>query len=51
MVILYHLHVPQFEGGFIGVTVFFALSGFLITTLCCSASTGGPAASVSGPSG
>lgn len=33
MVILYHLHVPQFEGGFIGVTVFFALSGFLITTL------------------
>lgn len=32
-VILYHLHVPQFEGGFIGVTVFFALSGFLITTL------------------
>jgi peptidoglycan/LPS O-acetylase OafA/YrhL len=33
MVILYHLHVPQFEGGFIGVTVFFVLSGFLITTL------------------
>ncbi|WP_186315326.1 acyltransferase [Curtobacterium sp. BH-2-1-1] len=32
-VILYHLHVPQFQGGFIGVTVFFALSGFLITTL------------------
>lgn len=33
IVILYHLHVPQFEGGFIGVTVFFVLSGFLITTL------------------
>jgi len=33
IVILYHLHVPQFEGGFLGVTVFFVLSGFLITTL------------------
>ncbi len=32
-VILYHLHVPHFDGGFIGVTVFFVLSGFLITTL------------------
>ncbi|MFJ3383525.1 MULTISPECIES: acyltransferase family protein [unclassified Curtobacterium] len=33
IVMLYHLHVTGFEGGFIGVTVFFVLSGFLITTL------------------
>ncbi|WP_144765760.1 acyltransferase [Curtobacterium sp. 9128] len=33
IVMLYHLHVPGFGGGFIGVTVFFVLSGFLITTL------------------
>ena len=33
IVMLYHLHVAGFEGGFIGVTVFFVLSGFLITTL------------------
>jgi peptidoglycan/LPS O-acetylase OafA/YrhL len=32
-VVLYHLHVPFFGGGFIGVTVFFALSGYLITSI------------------
>lgn len=32
-VVLYHLHVAGFGGGFVGVNVFFALSGYLITSL------------------
>lgn len=32
-VVLYHLHVPGFTGGFVGVNVFFVLSGYLITSL------------------
>ncbi|WP_169907683.1 acyltransferase family protein [Priestia abyssalis] len=32
-VIAYHLNIPFAAGGFLGVTVFFVLSGFLITTL------------------
>src|SRR6218665_4087461 len=33
LVLLFHAHVPGFANGAIGVDVFFALSGFLITTL------------------
>jgi peptidoglycan/LPS O-acetylase OafA/YrhL len=32
-VIAYHLHIPYTQGGFHGVTVFFVISGFLITSL------------------
>ena len=32
-VLLFHAEVPGFSGGYLGVSVFFTLSGYLITTL------------------
>ncbi|WP_370291653.1 acyltransferase family protein [Nocardioides sp.] len=33
LVVGYHLHVPGLPGGFLGVTIFFVISGYLITRL------------------
>jgi len=35
-VFFYHLGIPGFSGGYVGVDVFFVISGFLITRLLCN---------------
>jgi peptidoglycan/LPS O-acetylase OafA/YrhL len=33
LVVLFHARVPAFAGGFVGVDVFFVVSGYVITAL------------------
>ncbi|MEM7378711.1 MAG: acyltransferase, partial [Pseudomonadota bacterium] len=34
-VLLFHSHVPGFSGGYVGVDVFFVISGYIITCIVC----------------
>jgi len=40
-VVLFHARVPMFAGGFVGVDVFFVISGYLITSLIASEMSAG----------
>ena len=42
LVTLYHFKVPGFSAGFIGVDVFFVISGFLMTSIVCKHSPSQP---------